>query len=302
MFQVRPLLTVALVLALTPAVAFAQDGEPDEKNKHLYTLTSAVKNLPQGGAVFELEGTAKNFPDGTLLHVSLNLKAAASQKPVEAAFFMVRVDKERFKARKVYKHQKFAPLQYWAQADLILSSQRKAVRDWIRRELGLPKEARLVLARKMMRIGTKAEEAAFKQKTLLDLKAFVLGFQKDCKALHTFSQKPKTEYADYDKKIAAFTKTMITSTRAFSSYLDKYVTWHEDQLLKGIKGSTAEMGWSIRMHGRRYGKARRALTRIDQVFKILLNGINARLPKQEDGDGEKDNESDKPDESKNSGS
>ena len=78
----RVLPCLLLGLLVTGHARGGDDGEPS------YELTASLSNLPEGGAVFKVSGTAEQFPSGTLLHVTLFVKGQAP-KPIEAAFFPV---------------------------------------------------------------------------------------------------------------------------------------------------------------------------------------------------------------------
>ena len=150
------------------ALAVAQPASP--------TAEVSVKLGPAaGGARLSLDGKAANLPDGTKLHVRM----VVADPRAEAAFFMTPVTEERFRALKRFDNRVLAPLPYEVTVELILSDQRSAIRDLIRREWGLPSGARVILAKERIEIGSIEEQAVFRVETIHKL----LGFAKvasDC--------------------------------------------------------------------------------------------------------------------------
>lgn len=287
------LLAASLLLLAAPVQAKDQDQGGTNKR---YSLQATITNRPSGGAVFNLEGVAKGFPKGTLLHITLCVRSN-SPTPIEADFFRVKVIDGRFKARKVYPTKTFATLKYWAQADLILSTQRKAVRDWIRRELGLPKEARLVLAKRNIFVGTNAQQAEFRRQTLIDLKQYTDVFIKDCGAALKLVEKAMADRADGKAELKKTRKKLEGSSTSLHTWLAKYVVWHEELLIKGLKNASAEMFWALKKYKKgKQSRARRSLKQVAQMLKSLREKIDSRLPKRE-GDEKKDDKKEEGDSS-----
>jgi hypothetical protein len=259
-------------------LAPARGEEEVEVGSGRFAMQATVQNDAEGGALFAVEGTAPGLPDGALLHITLAVKGKYTA-PVEAAFFQVRVEEQRFAARKAFPKQRFAPELYWARAELFLSNQRKAVRDWIRRELGVGERAKLLLAKQDIEIGTVEDRAAFAQAALVELRRFVVAFKGARDAVgKAIARDPDEGWAAARDEHQAALEQLGGELR---DYLQPYVVWSEQQLISTLDSARAEVAWSLRAYDEgRHKKARAALEGTETTFTRLLAEIESRLPKR----------------------
>ena len=273
---------LGLCLSTLAPVVSASEGEEAQ-----YSLEAKLVNRPgkaqggKGGAQATLSGKAKGFPTGTMLHVSILVRDALSDGPVQADFFQIRLEKGSFSAKKVYKQQAFAPLSYAVRVEMILSQQRKARRDWIRREYGLPKDARMHLVTRLVSVGSPKEQLAFRKATMLELKGLVERFEGDRKALAKVLSKKKSAHADWAAAKKAITTRVRASQDAYVSLKSRYVAWHEKRVMDQLYNGNSSMFSALRYYEKKREKrARRGLKRVKRGFRSALSDLNSRLPKK----------------------
>jgi hypothetical protein len=133
-------------------------------------FTASFKDTLEG-AVLQLEGLAKDCPDGTKLHVRLLLAARAPQRtPAEVSFFVTAVAGEKFAARKVFARRKVTPGRYTLEVELVLADQRQALAEFFRRARGLERDARVTLGKLAFQSGTPEEVAALDERWVAELR------------------------------------------------------------------------------------------------------------------------------------
>lgn len=286
------LAALALVpwFALTAPAAHAEDDAGLGADK--FTLEAVIDNDADSGAALTVRGTAPGLPDGALLHITVAIKGKYTS-PVEAAFFQVRVEDQRFAAGKAFPNQRFAPELYWARAELFLSNQRKAIRDWIRRELGVSDRAKLLLAKRDIEVGTLEEQVAFSREALVALRRFVVAFQGlGAKVGEAIAGEPDDEGAAAAR--AEHREAIGELNDQLRAYLEPYVVWSDQKLIGNLQSARAEVIWSLSAYEEgRHVRARQALARTKTVFQRLLAEIDSRTPHREDeGEGEQPKTSD----------
>jgi len=122
------------------------------------------------GALLKIEGQGFKYPDATKLHVRLMIAPRAPQTdPAEVAFFMTPVAGERFRAVKHFNKRKLIPGSYTVSLELLLADQRQAIGRLIRLEYGLPRDARVLLGKTVIPVGTPEEAAAYDKAWRLEL-------------------------------------------------------------------------------------------------------------------------------------
>ncbi len=272
-------LALAPWLALTAPAAWAEDEDGLGADK--FTLEAVIDNDAEGGAALTVTGTAPGLPDGALVHITVAIKGKYTS-PVEAAFFQVRVEDQRFAAGKAFANQRFAPELYWARAELFLSNQRKAVRDWIRRELGVSARAKLLLAKRDIEVGTLEEQVAFSREALTSLRRFVVAFQGlGAKVGEAIAGEPDAEGTAAAR--AAHREALEELNAELRAYLEPYVVWSDQKLIGNLQSARSEVIWSLSAYeDGRHTRARQALARTKTVFKRLLAEIDSRTPRRED--------------------
>src|SRR5690606_11135369 len=173
-------------------------------------------------------------------------------------------------------------------AELFLSNQRKAVRDWIRRELGVGERAKLLLAKRDVEVGTVEEQVEFSREALTALRRFVVAFQKlGAKVGDAIAVEPGDEEAAAAR--AAHREALGELNAELRAYLEPYVVWSDQKLIANLQSARAEVIWSLSAYEEgRHDRARQALARTKTVFDRLLAEIDSRTPRREDGaEGEK---------------
>ena len=88
--------------------------------------------------VFDVEGEARELPDGTRLLVVLQ-----DEQGVEASFHQVEVEGERFESARTFLDQALVPQRHHVELRLDLRNQRRSVHEVIRRSYGLPRDSQL---------------------------------------------------------------------------------------------------------------------------------------------------------------
>ena len=103
---------------------------------------------------------------------------APQPEPAEVAFFMTLLTQEQeFKASKTFAKRTLIPGSYTLRVELLLAGQRRAIGDAIRREYGLPRDARVLLGKLVIQIGTPAEVAAHDKAWNLELRQRLAQYQ-----------------------------------------------------------------------------------------------------------------------------
>ncbi|MBL4848382.1 MAG: hypothetical protein JKY65_22915 [Planctomycetes bacterium] len=223
-----------------------------------------LKNEP-GGAVLRIEGTAPNLPDG----VKLNVTTVAGESSTEASFLMTTVSSGRFRVVKHFAHRTLAPLNYGVRIELILSGQRQRIRDLLRREWGLPRDARVMLKKETIQIGTNREQAAFRIETIGRLLWF-LRVAQDCvsKAGEILAIPPpdeKSAWVAVMRGLAA--EVQPTFSQPFSAYVGTYVVLHEKKALSTLRTAISELNPALTRH--RKGKTSAGQARLERATAQL---------------------------------
>ncbi|MGE0709487.1 MAG: hypothetical protein AB7T09_16030 [Planctomycetota bacterium] len=240
-------------------------------------LEATLVNAEGGGGILELSGKVKNVPDGTKLHITLVVKGVAA----EASFFVTIVEKEAFKARKSFGNQQFAPLAYVLSVDLLLSAQRRATGEFIRREWGLPSGAKVTLAQKQLDIGTLEEQNAFRLQTIKDLLGWVTKSLTICDGLTQLTSTPAAS-ADKAKVKEHVTKVRTEIIGPFNVYLAKYVVLPELSTVGGINNAMSMMGKALNDWMKGPGEeCKRLLLEVATNLNRLKDELESRLPESE---------------------
>lgn len=272
----RMLICAALSLALVPGLAMAgdEDGEPR------YSVAASIDNDAEEGAAFVLEGSAPNLPDGTLLHITLAIKGKYTS-PVEAAFFQVRVVDQTFRARKVFPQQRFAPQLYWARVELFVGNQRSAIKNWIRRELGVGARAKLLLAKQDIEVGSLEEQDEFAQFALTRIRGFIVDYM-------GIRERASAVTADqiageaWEPIYTGFADDMSSLSKRFREFQKPYVVWNEQTILKKLGSAGGELSWAIRAFAKgQHARGQKVLEKTHGTLTRLLAEVNARLPAQD---------------------
>ncbi|HBP19389.1 MAG TPA: hypothetical protein DEA08_16570 [Planctomycetes bacterium] len=120
------------------------------------TLRAGLRQF-EGRVVFDVAGEARGYPDGTRLEVVL-----AGEHGAEASLFRVRVDDERFSASQTLQGRELVPQRYRVKLRLDLGQQRKPIMNHLRREFGLPRDAKLLLLSAALSFGDEGRQRAAK--------------------------------------------------------------------------------------------------------------------------------------------
>jgi len=270
----RAVAFVLLGLGLVAGPARAGDDLSEDGG---YTLRASIENDAEGGAAFVVEGTAPNLPDGTLLHVTLAIKGKYTS-PIEAAFFQTRVVDQEFRARKVFSQQRFAPLLYWARAELYVGNQRSAVKDWIRRELGVSARAKLLLAKQDIEVGDLEEQGRFAEYSLTELHGFILAYE----ALRQRVAAVTPEVIADDAWRATYTglsADMGALSERFRDFQKPYVVWSDQAVLKKLGAAAGDLSYALSACDKgQHGRAQKVLGALGGKLQRLRAEVEARLP------------------------
>ena len=86
----------------------------------------------------------------------------AGEHGAEASLFRVRVDDERFSASQTLQGRELVPQRYRVKLRLDLGQQRKPIMNHLRREFGLPRDAKLLLLSAALSFGDEGRQRAAK--------------------------------------------------------------------------------------------------------------------------------------------
>lgn len=263
--------------ALLPWLALLLGGSAAAARAQEASATATIENRPEGGAVFSLSGTAPAMPDGTALHVTLLVKGDFPT-PIEAAFFQVVVQGKAFSARQEFPNQTFAPLEYRAKVDLLVSEQSRPIRNWLMKEFGFGFEHRELLAVSDVAIGSAEEQAAFQQETLLALRGFVRELQGLQQQAERATSRPKDRNPDWATGERELVRGLRRNLQQMRGLLGKHVVWREAHLIDGIKNCNNELARVTVTYGEG-GSVREELARVKQNLADALQQVDSRLPR-----------------------
>ena len=264
----RLVAALSTLLVAASSMAAAQEAQ----------LDASLLNGEKGG-VLELKGTTEGLPDGTKIHVTLNVKDLA----VNASYFMTIIKENRFAARKGFRGKPFAPLAYELKVELDLKAQRKAVRDLIRRSWGLPSGAKVLLASKVLECGTLEEQTRFREQTIKDLLEFVLKSQGKITAVRQkFNAPPPEDKKAHTKELIDFSRELKADlAQPWNTYKNKFVVLPEIAAVRVLNETMRSLGRSIQDLAR--DKREEGVNRLKQAADDLnrtYDELESRLPKK----------------------
>jgi hypothetical protein len=271
---VRALTTASLLLAVCLSPAAAQD--PDFEG---HPMEASLEDTPKQ-AVFRVASTFKDFPDGTLLNVDLLVEGADSPRPVKAASFRVRVDGGKVAAEKAFRRQTWAPLTYRARLELQVAKQRKGVRDWFLREMGLGAAEQIILAEQVVEHGSKEEQATFRRETLLTMRGQLLELREQLGLVGKAIGKPRDAHGEeWQAKAQEARAPILELDKRVRAYLKARVSWHEQRLIAALRGTSNYLFQVLTMHFDKNNpvQSKRMLARAEHELKVGLEHIQGRL-------------------------
>jgi len=262
---------LATLLAATLALpAHAQSGPQAE-------LEAAIANT-EDLARLTLKGKTEGLPDGTRLHVTLWVRGLE----IEASFFMVAVKENSFAANKVFRGKRFAPLPYELKIELLLSAQRKAIAEFVRRNWGLPQRAKVLMAQKSLEIGTLEEQNQFRASAVKELLSLTKKAQEsNTTLLNTFNAPLPKDKLERAKKSAVLAQQMQAGfTQPFDNYINQFVALHEAAAISNLTKSMSLMGRSLSyLRKGKQPKGKANSLRVRDMLKLVHDELASRLPK-----------------------
>lgn len=275
--MIRACALATLLAAALALPAHAQNGPQAE-------LEAAIANTEEM-ARLTLKGKTEGLPDGTRLHVTLWVRGLE----IEASFFMVAVKENAFAANKVFRGKRFAPLPYELKVELLLSAQRKAIAEFVRRNWGLPQRAKVLMAQKSLEIGTLEEQNQFRASAVKELLALTKKAQEsNATLLSVFNAPLAKDKLERAKKSAELAQQMQSSfTQPFDNYLNQFVALHEAAAISNLTKSMSLMGRSLSfLRKGKQPKGKANSLRVRDMLKLVHDELASRLPNQGNEGGE----------------
>ena len=272
---------LALLLVAAPFLpAYGQEGPQAE-------LEAGIVNA-EDHAKMTLKGKTEGLPDGTRLHVTLWVRGLE----VEASFFMVAVKENTFAATKIFRNKRFAPLPYELKIELLLSAQRKAIAEFVRRNWGLPQRAKVRMAQKSLEIGTLEEQNEFRASSVKELLTLTERAQAtNATLLKVFNAPLSKEKPERNKLSASLSQELLTGfTRPFDDFINQFVALHEKSAITTLAKSRSLMARSLSFLRKGKGtRGKQTCLRVRDTLQRVQDELASRLPKPpaQDGEGEK---------------
>lgn len=277
---------LAALLAATLALPCHAQGGPQAE------LEAGIANA-EDLAKMTLQGKTEGLPDGTRLHVTLWVRGLE----IEASFFMVAVKDNAFAATKVFPKKRFAPLPYELKIELLLSAQRKAIAEFVRRNWGLPQGAKVLMAQKSLEIGTLEEQNEFRTSAVKQLLSLTQKAQATNSTLIQVFNAPLAEdKLERAKRSAELAQELQTNfTQPFDDYLNQFVALHEKSAISNLTKSMSLMGRTL-SHLRKGSQPKGKATslRVRDMLKLVHDELASRLPKGPGQDAPKPADDPKP--------
>ncbi|HBP17826.1 MAG TPA: hypothetical protein DEA08_08535 [Planctomycetes bacterium] len=264
----------ALPVLLAAALALpaqAQGGGPQAE------LEAGIVNA-EDLARLTLKGKTEGLPDGTRVHVTLWVRGLE----VEASFFMVEVRGNAFAANKVFRNKRFAPLPYELKIELLLSAQRKAIGEFVRRNWGLPQRAKVLMAQKSLEIGTLEEQNEFRTSSVKELLSLTEKAQATNAILLKVFNAPLTkDKMERNKQSMSLAQDLQAGfTQPFDSFLNQYVALHEPSAISNLTKSMSLMGRCLSyLRKGKAPKGKATSLRVRDMLQIVHDELASRLPK-----------------------
>ncbi len=258
-------------LALLAGSACAEDDESKFENHVEASLQSSEQ-----GAALTVRGKAPGLPDGTTLHVTLQVKGNLPT-PVVGAFFKVVVRGGAFSATERRPGKTFAPLEYWIRTDLWVSEQGLAIQQFLADERGWGPRHRALLASTDLILGTAKERAEFRRLTAEALLGFVSRTEpiRD-RAAEAAKAAPDPEAPTRETQ-RALQKELRALAKAQRAYFGRHVVWREEAQVERLQLAQAEISRALRACSKgRHQEARRNLERTKHFLQALraeLEGV-----------------------------
>lgn len=121
-----------------------------------FSLRARLRQF-EGRVVLDASGDAPGCPDGTRLRVALRNEGSD-----EASYRRVRVQDGRFQLSETLRGLELVPQRHLVHLELVMAEQRKALRDHLRREFGLPRDSTMRIACAALALGDEGRRRATK--------------------------------------------------------------------------------------------------------------------------------------------
>lgn len=231
----------------------------------------SLDNGPEG-AVFAVAGETPQLPNGTVLHVTLALQGKQDR---QISFFQVRVQGERFSARKTWAKRAFAPLGYQVRVDLLMSEQPPALRRQLMRE-GYRSDERKLVSLEDVFVGTEEERDRFETSALEGLQKFLVRVQDLRTAVSDATKIPVKEpvWSEAERDLNGRLRACQRDLRA---HLSPYLAWRDSDVIEGIQSGLNDVSRALRSHARSEPGAARDLIRVAHRLERVQGDVKARL-------------------------
>ncbi|MCW8137907.1 MAG: hypothetical protein KIT58_03290 [Planctomycetota bacterium] len=240
------------------------------------SVSVALENLDGPRARISVEGKVSYVPDGTLLHISLQVDGP--QRPVEAGFFRVTVRGGRYGGSHEWKDQTFAPVVYRTEVQLAMEVQNPSVKRFLARELGYPGDHVAVISVAQNVIGTEEERSAFQVRTLRTLREF----QQRTVALHGELVDKLQALPAEDPGFAAFEASFEPRARELQESLKTLkltrVVWVDAAVFSALEQRIFQLNWCVHKHKEGDRTVHSKLGAAADHLRQVLDDIDERLP------------------------
>jgi hypothetical protein len=267
MIGVRALAAIALIGAAA-GICRAEDGTNDAR------VDVRLENL-DGKARFTVVGQASYLPDGTLLHVSLQVR---DHLPViEAGLFRLTVKDGKYQGVQEWPNKTFAPLAYRTAVVLHMDMQSPANKRFLSRELGYTTEQVETISAVDTLIGTEEERAAFMVQTLRTLRDYLDRVTARHTQLVELVEKPANDpaWTGVERPFYEELKRILEELRALE---DTRVVWYDIGTFVSLNQAVRQISRALRKHRKNDPTAKMELNNTANGLKVVRDEIASRLP------------------------
>lgn len=259
----------ALALVALLGATCRADAQTDEPR-----VTVLLENL-DGKAQFSVDGYAPHLPDGTMLHISLQVR---DHHPViEAGLFRVVVKGGKYAGTQEWPKKTFAPLAYRTVVDLHMEMQSPANKRFLSKELGYTSEQVETISATDTLVGTDEERAAFQVQTLRTLSDYV----ERVGALHGQLAGMVQKAAD-DPAWAGFETPFVAelkrSLEELKTLQDTRVVWYDGGMFASLNQAIRQVSRALRKHKQNDSMVQAELNNTANDLRVMRDEIASRLP------------------------
>jgi hypothetical protein len=261
---------LALVLLAVLGASANADAQTDEPQ-----VKVVLENVGTTGK-FTVNGTASFLPDGTMLHVSVQIRD--HHPPIEAGLFRVSVVGGKYSGTQEWANRTFAPLAYKTVVDLHMEVQTPVVKRFLSKQLGYGAEQVETISVAETLLGTEEERTAFQLQTLRTLNDFL---QRD-KALHARLDEMVRNKPQNDPAWADFEPGYIEDLKRLREDLlglqDTRVVWFDIGMFRAIEQTTRQLARALMMRQEGDPGVQSELNNTANELRLVQDQMTSRLP------------------------